>query len=164
MKLIISVALITAMMVGCSTPATKEVNVHDQTIGSVTIKYNSSGDWIQVQAKGMAAVPNSTPHAIAQSAKIAAMHAKQNVADFMNNKFTSDKVADITSTSTVSNKVNDMETVMIVTERMRDTSTAVLRGLQVTNQTNDSNFVTVELTATKQSIEAASALKNSMGN
>lgn len=163
MKNIILVAVV-VLIAGCGTVPKKEVQVHEQTIGSVTIKYNSDGDWIQVQAKGMAAVPNSTPHAVAQSAKIASMHAKQNVANFMNNKFNSDLSTNILSKSTVSEKVNDMETITLVTEHMRDTSTAVLRGLQLVSQTNDSNFVTVELRVTKQSISAANSLKSAMGD
>lgn len=163
MKSIILAALIVAIT-GCGSTPKKEVHAREQTIGSVIVKYNSDGEWVQVNAIGMAAVPNSTPHAIAQSAKIASMHAKQNVANFMNNKFNSDLTTDISSKSTVSEKINDMETIMIVTERLRDTSTAVLRGLQVTKQTNDGNFVTVELEVTKQSINAATSLKSSMGD
>jgi len=163
MKNIILVLIAVGIM-GCSTQPKKEVQIHEQTVGGVYIKYDSDGNWIEVQAKGMAPVLNSTPSAIAQSAKVAQMHAKQNIANFMNSRFDSDKVVDITSKSTVSDSSSNTETLSIVTERMRNTSTAVLRGLQVTSQTNDVNFVTVEMTATKQSIEAAGAIKKSMGN
>lgn len=169
MKHIILVALVSIMAVGCGTFSKKEVSIHEQTIGGVYVKYDSLGNWIKVTAKGTSAVPDSSPNAIAQSAKIASMHAKQNVANFMNNQFSSDVVTNISSKSKSQStnegtSVNDIETITIVTERMRDTSSAILRGLQVTSQTNDSNFVTVELTVTKQSITAATSLKTSMGN
>jgi hypothetical protein len=161
------VAIIALTITGCGT--TKPTSVaHEQAIGSVVITYDGDGNWIKIVSNGVAPLNDKSTFAVSEATKIAAMHAKQNIAEFINNSIHSNKTADITSTSKVHSKNgtdtsdNDMDALTVAVEHIRDDSEAVLRGVHVTNQSYTQEFTRVEVTATKQSIGAAQSIQASM--
>jgi hypothetical protein len=127
---------------------------------------------------------------VSEATKIAAMRAKQNIAEFMNNDINSDKSVDIVTKSvkTSSNgtdkrsqedngadtnsdsddksdsemNAHETKTLITVMERIRDNSNAILRGVQITNQSVSPESVWVEVTVSKQSIAASESLRTTM--
>ncbi len=170
MKYLIAIILVIASLAGCGTPRTNTSSVHEQSIGSVQITYDDAGNWIKIVSSGIAPLHNSSAHATSEATKVAAMHAKQNIADFMSNSIQSDKSVDTESTSNVRSgrdkekSEGEISTLTTVVEHIKDNSAAVLRGIQVTNQTVSRDFVRVEVTATKQSIVAAQSIQSSMNS
>jgi PBP1b-binding outer membrane lipoprotein LpoB len=166
--LIIIAALI--FIAGCSATRTNTSSVNEQTIGSVQITYDDSGNWIKIVSSGMAPLHNSSAHATSEATKVAAMHANQNIADFMSSNIQSDKTVDTESTSNVRSgrdhekSDGEINTLTAVIEHIKDNSTAILRGIQITNQSVSREFVRVEVTATKQSIVAAQLINSSMNS
>lgn len=172
MKTILILIAVLLSIAGCSsTPAKVAAPViREQTIGYVTVTYDDKGEWSKIVSAGTAPVHNNSAHAVSEAAKVASMHAKQNIADFMSNDFHSEKTAEIKSNSKVHAGKgkeeeltdSDITTLTAVVERIRDNSSAILRGVYVTEQTTSENFVKVEVATTKQSIAAAQAIQNSM--
>jgi hypothetical protein len=165
--LIVLIALITLGITGCGT--VKPTNIaHEQAIGSVVITYDGDGNWIKIVSNGVAPLNDKTTFAVSEATKIAAMHAKQNIAEFINSDIHSSKMADVTSTSTVHSQANtdvsenDMTTLTTAIEHIKDDSAAVLRGVHITNQSFTSEFARVEVTVTKQSIGASQSLQADM--
>lgn len=167
MKNILIVAIVALSLVGCGTNPTKPSVAHVQSIGSVQITYDDNGNWIKITSTGTAPLHNGSASALAESAKIAAMHAKQNIAEFMSNGLKSEKTADTSSNSkahTEGDKSDgDMTTLTSVVEHIQEESHAILRGVQTVGQTATREFVTVEVAATKQSITTAQSIQNTMG-
>jgi hypothetical protein len=153
------------MIAGCSTVNSKQTSnaMHEQTVGSITITY-SGDDWIKISSVGTAPVHDQSPHSVSEAAKIAALHAKSNITDFMNNSVSSSSTTNTDSKSKVNTVAsdNDMSVLTNVVENIRSSSSAVLRGVQVANQTATDNFVQVEVVVTKQSIAAANSVRNAM--
>jgi hypothetical protein len=170
MKTIIIVTLAIISLIGCGTPGTNHSSVHERTIGAVQITYDDNGSWIKISSYGTAALHNNSVHATSEAAKVAAMHAKQNIADFVSDNIQSDKTVDIESTSSVRSgrdkdkSEGEINTVTTVIEHIKDNSSAILRGVQVTSQTVTKEFVKVEVAATKQSINAAQSIQSSMNS
>ena len=168
MKNLIIASLLTIALVGCGSVPTKPAVTHVQSIGAVQITYDDEGNWTKISSTGTAPLINKTPTAVSESAKIASMRAKQNIAEFMSNGIKSEKTTNTNSTSTVhtaGDKTDgDMTTITTVVEQIRDEGNAVLRGVQTVGQTSTSDFVTVEVAATKQSITAAHSIQTTMGN
>jgi hypothetical protein len=166
-RTIVIAALVALAITGCGTIKPNNI-AHEQAIGSVLITYDGDGNWIKIVSNGVAPVNDKTTFAVSEATKIAAMHAKQNIAEFINSDIHSDKSADVTSTSTVHSKggsdvsENDMTTLTVAVEHIKDESTAVLRGVHITNQSFTSEFARVEVTATKQSIGASQSLQSDM--
>lgn len=164
---IVFAALVALTVAGCGTIKPTTI-VHEQTIGSVVITYDGDGNWIKIVSNGVAPLNDRSPFAVSEATKIAAMRAKQNVAEFINDDIHSDKTADVTSKSTVHSKSgtdssdNDMTTLTVAVEHIRDESDAVLRGVHITNQSFTSDYARVEVTATKQSIGAAQSIQADM--
>lgn len=168
MKTILIVIAVLFSIAGCGTTKPITSAVHEQTIGSVQITYDDAGNWIKIVSSGVAPVHNKSAHAVSEATKVAAMHAKQNIADFMSNDIHSEKTVDTASTSKVhagpEGEKNDdgMNTLTTVIEHIKDNSNAILRGVQITNQSVTSETVRVEVAATKQSITAAQSIQNTM--
>lgn len=170
MKNILVLILLASSFTGCGSIKPATSTVREQTIGSVQISYDDEGNWIKIESSGVEALHNSSARSVTEAAKVAQMHAKQNISDFMSNNINSEKTADTTSTSKVhavkdGEKRNDeMDTITVVVERIRDNSTAILRGVQVVDQRVTREFVRVDVAATRKSIAAATSIKNSMSN
>jgi hypothetical protein len=165
MKTIFALLAILAIT-GCSSIKTVPVS-HEQHIGAVQITYDDDGNWTKIVSSGVAPLHNPTPHAMSEATKVAAMHAKQSLAEFMSNSVTSEKTADIVSKSEVhadptADKVDDMTTFTTVVEHIRDNSSAILRGTQITNQSSTRESTRVEITVTHQSIQAANSILDVM--
>lgn len=168
MKKIIGLIIIVAMLAGCSSvrPVSPPSKVHEQTIGAVQIAYDN-GDWIKIVSTGTAPLHGKSAHAVSEASKIAAMHAKANIAEFMNINVRSDKIVNTISHSNINTKADDgedgdMNVLSEVIEHLRTNSNAVLRGTQVTNQSYTDDYATVEITVTKQSVTAAQSVQSFM--
>ena len=168
MKSTIVLAAIVALTVaGCGTIKPTSV-AHEQAIGSVVITYDGDGNWIKVVSTGVAPLSDKSTFAVSEATKIAAMHAKQNIAEFISSNIHSDKTADITSTSTVHSKNstdvsdNDLVTLTTAVEHIKDESASVLRGVHITNQSFTNEFARVEVTTTKQSVGASQSIEADM--
>lgn len=161
------IAVLALALAGCGTMKPTAV-AHEQTIGSVVITYDGDGNWIKIVSTGVAPLNDKSTFAVSEATKIAAMHAKQNIAEFINNDVSSNKTADVTSTSKVHSKNgtdlsdNDMNTLTVAVEHIRDDSQAVLRGVHVSNQSFTRDSATVEVTVTKQSIGASQSIEAAM--
>ena len=186
--LIIIAALIS--IAGCGTTKPITAAAHQETIGAVQITFDDTGNWIKLVSTGVAPTYDKSAQSVSEATKIASMRAKQNIAEFMNNDIRSDKLVDVVTKSVKesSNGTNknsheangadtnadssdksdseksayDINTLTTVMEHIRDNSNAILRGVQVTNQTVSPESVWVEVTVSKQSIGASQSLRNSM--
>lgn len=168
--LIIIAALLSIAGCGTTKPITAAA-VHEQTIGSVQITFDDTGNWIKLVSSGVVPTHDKSSHATSEATKIAAMHAKQNIVEFMSNDIRSDKTVDTTSKSRIHTGADgqaeksdaDMDTLTTVIEHIRDNSAAILRGVYITNQDVSPEFVRVEVTVTKQSIAASQSVRDTMG-
>ena len=189
MKSIFVVIAFLLSVTGCGTTKPITAAVHQETIGAVQITFDDTGNWIKLVSTGVAPTPNKSAQAVSEATKIASMRAKQNIAEFLNNDIRSDKTVEVISksmkhSSTVSDKNaheensadntasggktdteksdDEIKTLTTVIERIRDNSNAILRGVQVTNQTISPESVWVEVTVSKQSIAASQSLRTTM--
>jgi hypothetical protein len=186
--LIIIAALIS--ITGCGTSKPVTAAAHQETIGEVQITFDDSGNWIKLVSTGVAPTYDKSAQSVSEATKIAAMRAKQNIAEFMNNDIRSDKSVDVVTksvkkSSNVTNKnshdangpdsnadsdvksdseksADDISTLTTVMEHIRDNSNAILRGVQITNETVSPESVWIEVTVSKQSIGASQSIRSSM--
>jgi hypothetical protein len=169
MKTTFAAALVALSIVGCSSTPTKAPQptaapvIHEQIVGDILITYDDSSNWIKLVTTGSAPLHNSTPHATSEASKVAFMHAKQSLAEFMTSDFKSTKVAKTESNSKMSGSDDTNMTVLTtVVENIKDNSTAILRGVQLTGRTVTDETVIVELTVSKLSINASRSLQSAM--
>lgn len=154
-------------------PTKSAADIREREVDGVLITYDGNGDWVKLITSGSAPIHDSSAHAVAEATKVASMHAKQSLADFINNDFTSRKTSNTNSTSKIhtgpkdkdSDEIhdNDVQTLTTVMEQIRDNSAAVLRGVYITSRNVTEDAVSIEITATKQSISASHAIRNAMG-
>ena len=161
--------------------------VHQETIGAVHITFDETGNWLKLVSTGIAPMHNKSALSVSEAAKIASMRAKQNIAEFMNNNIRSDKTVEVVTKSnshtasgseqnthedngaedsiSADGKANtekrndEIRTLTTVIERIRDDSSAILRGIQTTNQVVTDDQVLVEVCVSKQSIAASQNLR-----
>ena len=187
MKNVLIIIAIALFVAGCSSikPIAKTApEVHQETIGSVHITFDDTGNWIKLVSNGVAPTYNHSAQAISEASKIASMRAKQNIAEFMNNDVRSDKNVEVVAKSVKhtssgsdksarenntldspadSEKTNDEIRILTsAVERIRDSSNAILRGVQTTNQTVTDDQVEVEVSVSRQSIAASQNLRATM--
>lgn len=192
MKNISIVIAIAISVAGCGTikPITAAA-VHEQTIGAVQITFDDTGNWIKLVSTGVAPTHDKSAQAASEATKIAAMRAKQNIVEFLNNDIRSDKTVEIVTKSSRKsstgsdkssregsgiewsdaiggNKTNtekdegELKIMTTVIERIRDNSSSILRGVQTTKQSVAPDHAWVEVTVSKQSIAASQSLHNVM--
>ena len=188
MKNVLIVTVIALFISGCSSnkPPVQNVTpeVHQETIGSVHITFDDTGNWIKLVSTGVAPTHNQSAQAISEASKIASMRAKQNIAEFMNNDVRSDKTVEVVTKSVkhassgsdknahennvLDNPADSVKTddeiriLTSVVERIRDSSNAILRGVQTTAQTVTNDQVEVEVSVSRQTISASQNLRASM--
>ena len=167
MKTTIS-SLLLVLLVGCSSVPQKQKDTsnHEQAIGSITLTYNGSGEWVKLSSVGTAPINDQSPHAISEASKVAALHAKQNIAEFMSDSLKGTKVVDTHSKSNVNSKGddsdNDQNTITEVMEHIKSESSAILKGVHVTNQTVSDRYVQVNVEVTKQTIDVSKSIQSYM--
>jgi len=160
--------------------------------GTLNLVFNAQGNWVKITAKGTAAMADDTPARRETGLMIATMRAKQTVAEFLSSEVGSSKTMtriaksySRTYQSTDSkNPVESMENddddaamsetggseasrhaqrlASTLTERIRDNSSAILKGVYVSQRTFDGERVTVELTASRESVAAARQVSRMM--
>jgi len=186
--LIIIAALIS--ITGCGTTKPITAAAHQETIGAVQITFDDTGNWIKLVSTGVAPTYDKSAQSVSEATKVASMHAKQNIAEFLNNDIRSDKSVEVLTKSVKKSSAgadknthknngaesnsdsggksdsekseDEINTLTTVMEHIRDNSNAILRGVQVTNQTVSPESVWVEVTVSKLSIVASQSLRANM--
>lgn len=159
--------------------------------GTLNLIFDAQGNWVKITAKGTAAMADDTPAGRETGLMIATMRAKQTVAEFLSSEVGSSKTMtriaksySRTYQSTDSkNPVESLENedddtlgqpagtevsrhaqrlASTLTERIRDNSSAILKGVYVSQRTFDGERVTVELTASRESVAVARQLSRMM--
>ena len=166
MKKVIALMVFVALLTGCSSMSSKPTanQVHEQSIGSVVITYDNDG-WIKIVSTSTAPIHNKSTQAVAEASKIAALHAKAHISDFISNQFSTETVANTSSKSNVhagEENDNDLSVLSDVVEHIRSNSNAVLRGAHVTSETFTDEYASVEVTITKGSVSAAQNIQGYM--
>lgn len=190
MKTILIIITVLFSIAGCGSTKPITTAAHQETIGAVQITFDNTGNWIKLVSTGVAPTYDKSAQSVSEATKIASMRAKQNIAEFLNNDIRSDKSVEVvtksvqkSSASTDKNthenngadnnsdsggksdsekSADEINTLTTVMEHIRDNSTAILRGVQVTNQTVSPESVWVEVTVSKQSIVASQSLRTTM--
>lgn len=166
-KALVLTALVIALS-ACSSTKTKQTNeIHEQAIGSIVVTYDKD-DWIKITSTGTSPVYGNTPQAASEAAKIAAMHAKANIVEFMNNTVSySSDIKNVSKSKSQKNNVNEDSDANItvsadVVEHLKSDARSVLRGIQISKETVDDETASVDVTVSKQSISAAKSLHDLM--
>lgn len=160
--------------------------------GTLNLVFDAQGNWVKITAKGTAAMADDTPAGRETGLMIATMRAKQTVAAFLSSEVGSSKTMtriaksySRTYQSTDNKNAVDLpesdeddaamsqpggseasrhaqRLASTLTERIRDNSSAILKGVYVSQRTFDGEQVTVELTASRESVSAARQLSRMM--
>lgn len=152
--------------------------------GALNLVFDAQGNWVKITSKGTADLASDTPSGRETAMMIATMRAKRTVAEFMNNDIRSTKALtriarsyNQTFQSSESPRpdesmgLGDNESVIpladsedsrqalrlasTLTERIQDNSSAILKGVYVSNRSVEEGRVIVEVTASRESVEAA---------
>lgn len=152
--------------------------------GTLNLIFDAQGNWVKITAKGTAAISDDTPGGRETAMTIATMRAKRTVAEFLSSEVrssktmtriarsyartyqSSDNSKQVGSLGTDDDKSMSLPTdteddrhaqrlASTLTEQIRDNSSAILKGAFVSQRTFEGERVTVELTASRESIEAA---------
>jgi len=159
--------------------------------GTLNLVFDAQGNWVRITAKGTAAMADDTPGGRETAMTIATMRAKRTVAEFLSSEVRSSKtmtriarsyartyqssgnknpegslgIDDDKAMSQPTDSEEDRQAQRLastLTEQIRDNSSAILRGAYVSQRTFEGERVTVELTASRESIEAARQLSRMM--
>jgi len=159
--------------------------------GTLNLVFDAQGNWVRITAKGTAAMADDTPGGRETAMTIATMRAKRTVAEFLSSEVRSSKTMtriarsyartyqSSDSTKPVESLGVDDDAAMslpsateedrhaqrlasTLTEQIRDNSSAILKGIFVSQRTFEGERVTVELTASCESIEAARTVSRMM--
>jgi len=159
--------------------------------GTLNLVFDAQGNWVRITAKGTAAMADDTPGGRETAMTIATMRAKRTVAEFLSSEVRSSKTMtriarsyvrtyqSSDSTKPVESLGADDDAAMslpsaieedrharrlasTLTEQIRDNSSAILKGAYVSQRTFEGERVTVELTASRESIEAARQVSRMM--
>lgn len=163
----------------------------EETGGTLNLVFDAQGNWVRITAKGTATMTNDTPSGRETAMMIATMRAKRTVAEFLNSELRSSKTMtriarSYSRTFQSTDNKSPVESLGIdgdealsqptdtegdrhaqrlastLTEQIRDNSSAILKGTYVSQRTFESERVTVELTASRESIEAARQVSRMM--
>lgn len=150
--------------------------------GTLNLVFDAQGNWVRITSKGTASLTDESPSGRETALAIATMLAKRSVAEFMNNDIRSaktvsriarsyartlhssgdqppdddigDTAPDFTYAGTeTSRQANRVATTL--TERIRDNSSAILKGVYVSQRSFEDGRVIVEVTASRESVQAA---------
>lgn len=160
--------------------------------GTLNLVFDAQGNWVKITAKGAAAILDDTPSGRETAMTIATMRAKRTVAEFLSSEVGSSKTMtriaksyartyqSTDSKNPVASLENDDDDAAMsqtggseasrhaqrlastLTERIRENSSAILKGVYVSQRTFDGERVTVELTASRESVAAARQLSRMM--
>jgi hypothetical protein len=190
MKSILIIIAAFISITGCGTTKPITAAAHQEAIGAVQITFDDTGNWIKLVSTGVAPTYDKSAQSVSEATKIASMRAKQNIAEFLNNDIRSDKSVEVITKSVQKSSAgtdknthedngagnnsdsggksdsekseDEINTLTTVMEHIRDNSNAILRGVQVTNQTVSPESVWVEVTVSKLSIVASQSLRANM--
>jgi hypothetical protein len=152
--------------------------------GTLNLVFDAQGNWVKITAKGTAAISDDTPGGREIAMTIATMRAKRTVAEFLSSEVRSSKTLtriarSYARTYQSSDTTKPLESLgaedeaamslptdteedrhaqrlaSTLTEQIRDNSSAILKGAFVSQRIFEGERVTVELTASRESIEAA---------
>jgi len=159
--------------------------------GTLNLVFDAKGNWVKITSKGTAAISDDSPGGRETAMTIATMRAKRTVAEFLSSEVRSSKTMtriarsyartyqSSDSTKPVESLGVDDDAAMslpsateedrhaqrlasTLTEQIRDNSSAILKGIFVSQRTFEGERVTVELTASCESIEAARTVSRMM--
>lgn len=153
-----------------------------EKFGSVTIEFTEDGEWVRLKSTSTSPLTFNHSNATEEAFMVATMRAKRGIAEFLSNEMRSDKtiknISDIALKDIVQdNRTNEDDAVgsenreranniaVKVTERIQDSSNAILKGVYVSNRIidRDSNRVSVEVSVSKKTINAAQLIRAKMG-
>lgn len=152
--------------------------------GTLNLVFDAQGNWVKITAKGTASLTDDTPGGRETAMTIATMRAKRTVAEFLSSEVRSSKTMtriarSYARTYQSSDSTKPLESLgaedeaamslptdaeedrhaqrlaSTLIEQIRDNSSAILKGAFVSQRTVEGDRVTVELTASRESIEAA---------
>lgn len=152
-----------------------------EKFGTVTIEFTEDGEWVRLKSTATSPLTFNHSNATEEAFMVATMRAKRGIAEFLGNDMRSDKtvknISDVALKDIVQdNRANEdavgsenreraNNIAVKVTERIQDSSQAILKGVYVSNRVidRDSNRVSVEVSVSKKTINAAQLIRAKMG-
>lgn len=200
MRSILVVTLIAAGVMGCSSvPKTEDAfrtpqssikaptrvanTTFQETNGVVNLAFDEKGNWVALSTTGTAELNGNSVVAQENAISVAAMRAKRNISEFLNNSMKSTKTVEGVAKShqkTLTRNNPDSETddattrkndeisetsrqfAQTVNEKIVDSSNAILKGVRITSQQITGDRAVVMLEVSQQSMAAAKSIQHRM--
>jgi hypothetical protein len=152
-----------------------------EKFGTVTIEFTEDGEWVRLKSTATSPLTFNHSNATEEAFMVATMRAKRGIAEFLNNEMRSEKIVKNISDVALKDIVNDNRAnedsvgsenreranniAVKVTERIQDNSNSILKGVYVSSRIidRDSNRVSVEVSVSKKTINAAQMIRAKMG-
>lgn len=130
----------------------------DQPNGSIKLSFDADGNFTALKSTSVAPILADTAAGDQAAITVAAAQAKRNIAEFLSNEIHSTKT--ITNLAKASDAGNSYA--QEVTDRIGDNATALLRGAYISKQTLDQDTAKVEISITRETVNAAMDLAHAM--